>query len=68
MIYRAFLLAQYTGDLDSSMSTWKQCLDKFPSNPVPYFFLGEGYLKQGNLKESLHNVSKAVSLRAVQTQ
>jgi tetratricopeptide (TPR) repeat protein len=68
IIYRAFLQAQYTGQLNEAMDTWRQCLNKFPGNPVPYFFLGEGYLKQGNLKESLQNISKAVSLRVVPTQ
>jgi cytochrome c-type biogenesis protein CcmH/NrfG len=34
-----------------------------PNNPAPYFFLGEGFLKQGNLKECLRNVSKAIALR-----
>ncbi len=68
MIYRAFLKAQFSGDLETAMSTWKGCLEKFPNNPVPYFFLGEGYLKQGNLKESLLNVSKAVSMRSAATQ
>jgi len=63
-IYRAFLKAQYTGDIDSAMNTWNSCLKQFPDNPLPYFFLGEGYLKKGNLKESLRNVSKAISLRA----
>lgn len=68
MIYRAFLQAQYSGDLNASMNTWRVCLGKFPNNPVPYFFLGEGYLKQGNLKASLQNVSKAISLRAAPAQ
>lgn len=63
--YRAFLRAEYSGDLESSMVEWRACRDKFPDNPAAYFFLGEGYLKQGNLKECLNNVSKAVALRTL---
>lgn len=65
LVYRAHLKAEYTGNLDEAMQTWTQCREKFPNNPAAYFFLGEGYLKQGNLKESLNNVSKAVALRAM---
>jgi tetratricopeptide (TPR) repeat protein len=65
LVYRAHLKAEYTGNIDDAMKTWKACSEKFPNNPAAYFFLGEGFLKQGNLKESLNNVSKAVALRAV---
>ncbi len=65
IVYRAHLKAEYSGNLDEAMSTWIACRDKFPNNPAAYFFLGEGYLKQGNLKESLNNVSRAVALRAM---
>lgn len=65
MVYRAHLKAEYTGNLDEAMKTWTACREKFPNNPSSYFFLGEGFLKQGNLKESLNNVSKAVALRAM---
>lgn len=64
-VYRAFLYAEYTGDLNQSMIVWRQCQAKAPDNPAPYFFLGEGYLKQGNLKECLENVSKAIALRSI---
>lgn len=64
-VYRAHLKAEYTGNIDEAMQTWTQCREKFPNNPASYFFLGEGFLKQGNLKESLNNVSKAVALRAM---
>ncbi|MBY0545907.1 MAG: hypothetical protein K2W95_01315 [Candidatus Obscuribacterales bacterium] len=64
-VYRAHLKAEYTGSLDEAMKTWTQCKEKFPNNPASYFFLGEGYLKQGNLKESINNVSRAVALRAM---
>lgn len=64
-IYRAHLLAEYTGDMSNSMKIWTEWRDKYPNNPAPYFFLGEGYLKQGNLKESLNNVSRAIALRAM---
>lgn len=65
LVYRAHLKAEYNGNLEEAMTTWSSCREKFPNNPASYFFLGEGYLKQGNLKESLNNVSKAVALRAM---
>ena len=64
-VYRAHLKAEYSGDLGDAMNTWAQCKTKYPNNPASYFFLGEGYLKQGNLKESINNVSRAVALRAM---
>jgi predicted Zn-dependent protease len=64
-VYRAFLRAESTGDLATSMTEWQKVRDEQPANPAAYFFLGEGYLKQGNLKECLSNVSKAIALRAV---
>lgn len=64
-LYRAHLQAECTGDLASAMRVWKRCQEDDPGSPAPYFFLGEGYLKQGNLRESLSNVSKAVALRAL---
>jgi hypothetical protein len=45
------------------MSVWKDCAQRFPNNPAAFFFLGEGYLKQGNLKECLANISRAIALR-----
>lgn len=65
IVYRAHLKAEYTGDLTDAMNTWTRCKKEYPNNPAAYFFLGEGYLKQGNLKESLNHVSKAVALRAL---
>lgn len=63
-VYRAFLDAEYTGNLEAAIKTWKECQAKAPDNPAPYFFLGEAYLKQGNLKECFNNISKAIALRA----
>jgi tetratricopeptide (TPR) repeat protein len=63
--YRAHLNLEYSGDLDSSMAVWKDCAQRFPDNPAAYFFLGEGYLKQGNLKECLSNISRAIALRGL---
>jgi hypothetical protein len=63
-VYRAFVKAEYTGNVEEAMNTWLACRAESPNNPSPYFFLAEGYLKQGNLKESLSNISKAVALRA----
>lgn len=64
-VYRAHLNAEYTGNLEESMAVWRSCRTKHPENPAPYFFLGEGYLKQGNLKECLNNISRAIALRAI---
>jgi tetratricopeptide (TPR) repeat protein len=63
-VYRAFLNAEYTGNLDAAMETWRTCQVQSPDNPAPYFFLGEGYLRQGNLKECVNHISKAIALRA----
>lgn len=64
-LYRAHLNAEYSGDLDSAMKVWSKVRDQNPTIAAPYFFLGEGYLKKGNLKKSLTNVSKAIALRAI---
>jgi len=64
-VYRAFLKAEYTGNLEESMQEWQACQAQAPNNPAPYFFLGEAYLKQGNLKECVNNISKAIALRAI---
>jgi tetratricopeptide (TPR) repeat protein len=64
-VYRAFVYTEYTGELNQSMTIWRQCQEKAPDNPAPYFFLGEGYLKQGNLQQCLENVSKAIALRSI---
>jgi tetratricopeptide (TPR) repeat protein len=63
-IYRAHLAYEAGGKLDESIAEWLSVKDANPTNPAPYFFLGEGFLKQGNLKESLKNVSQAVALRS----
>ena len=65
IVYRAHLNAEYTGNLEGSMNIWRNAKKKYPNNPAAYFFLGEGYLRQGNLAESLNHVSKAVALRAL---
>jgi hypothetical protein len=67
-IYRAHLQVEAGGSLETAMKEWQAVSLANPHNPAPYFFLGEGYLKQGNLRESLANVSKAVALRAVGVQ
>lgn len=65
IVYSAHLKAEYTGNLEGSMKVWRHVADTNPNNPAPFFFLGEGYLKQGNLKESINHVSKAIALRAL---
>ena len=64
-LYRAHLNAEYSGDIDGAMKVWETCRDAHPNNPAPYFFLGEGYLKKGDLKNCLTNVSKAIALRGI---
>jgi tetratricopeptide (TPR) repeat protein len=64
-LYRAHLNAEYSGDIDGAMKVWESCRDSHPNNPAPYFFLGEGYLKKGDLRNCLTNVSKAIALRGV---
>jgi len=64
-VYRAHLNAEYTGDLKGAMQVWKQVQAEAPQNPAPYFFLGEGYLREGNLKECLNHISRAIALRAI---
>lgn len=64
-VYRAHLYAEYTGDLAGAMQIWRDCQKKCPQNPAPYFFLAEAYLRLGNLKESLSNISHAIALRAL---
>lgn len=64
-VYRAFLRAEYSGNLEEAMTEWRACQAQAPNNPAPYFFLGEAYLKQGNLKECINNISKAIALRAI---
>jgi tetratricopeptide (TPR) repeat protein len=65
LVYRAHLRAEYSGDLAAAMATWRAVEAKYPNNPAPHFFMGEGYLKLGNLKESINHVSKAIALRAL---
>lgn len=67
-IYRAHLAYEAGGPMDASLKEWLKARDQNPDNPAPYFFLGEGFLKQGNLKECLLNVSKAVALRSDKTK
>lgn len=64
-LYRAHLGAEYNGDIDSAMKVWETCREAHPNNPAPYFFLGEGYLKKGDLRQCLANVSKAIALRSI---
>ncbi len=64
-VYRAHLYAEYTGDLPAAMAIWKNVQKTSPNNPAAYFFLAEGYLKSGNLKESMSNITRAIALRAL---
>lgn len=63
--YKWHLYAEYSGNLDESMKEWKALLKRFPFNPALYLFYGEGWLKKGNLKECIVNVSHAIMLRGL---
>ena len=63
--YKWHLYAEYSGNLDESMKQWKALLKRFPFNPALYLFYGEGWLKKGNLKECIVNVSHAIMLRGL---
>jgi tetratricopeptide (TPR) repeat protein len=65
IVYGAHLRAEYTGNLEAAMKVWRKQATVHPNNPASYFFLGEGYLKQGNLKESINSVSRAIALRSL---
>ena len=65
LLYRWHLYAEDTGNLSEAMKQWKEAERRFPSNPGVQFFLGEGYLKEGNLKEAVIHASKAVLLRGL---
>ncbi|HEY9792760.1 MAG TPA: tetratricopeptide repeat protein [Candidatus Obscuribacterales bacterium] len=65
VVYGAHLRAEYTGNLAAAMKTWRVAASKFPNNPAPYFFLGEGYLRQGNLRDSINSISRALMLRSM---
>lgn len=63
--YRWHLYAEDSGDVSTSISRWQEGEKKFPNNPAIQFFLGNGYLKQGNLKEALKHVTRALVLRGL---
>jgi tetratricopeptide (TPR) repeat protein len=63
--YRWHLYNEHTGDMDSAMAHWKELSKRFPNNPLLYLFMAEGWLKKGNLQESLKNASHAIMLRGL---
>ncbi len=65
LLYRWHLYAEDTGNLGEAMKHWRDAERRFPSNPGVQFFLGEGYLKEGNLKEAVMHASKAILLRGL---
>jgi tetratricopeptide (TPR) repeat protein len=65
LVYRWHLYAEETGNIDEAINHWRQAEAKFPSNPGVHFFLGEGYLRKGNLKEAFRHAGQAVMLRSV---
>jgi tetratricopeptide (TPR) repeat protein len=64
-VYRAHLYAESTGDLATAMRVWKQCAAQYPQNPAAHFFMAEGNLRLGNLKDSLGEITKALMLRGI---
>lgn len=67
-IYNTYLEANITGNFNQAIKSWNEISNAYPDNPAPYFFLGEVYLKQGNVKLSLQNISKAIALRKNNTK
>jgi tetratricopeptide (TPR) repeat protein len=63
-VYAARVQAEYSGNLNAAMNTWLDCAKKFPNNPAPYFFLADGYMRQGQIPQALAHASKAVQIRA----
>ena len=63
-VYYAFILAEQFEDYSKAREIWFNALKQDPNNPAPHFFLGELLLKDGNLKEGLLEISKAVLLRS----
>lgn len=62
--YRAHLKAEYTGNLQEAVQSWKLCQKMEPNNPAAYFFLSDASIRQGNLQGGLENITKALQLRA----
>ncbi len=67
-IYNIYLQAVINGNLDTALHSWDEISKLYPNNPAAYFFLGEIYLKKGNIKLSLQNISRAVALRKNNTK
>lgn len=63
-IYYAFILAEQFKDFEKSKKLWLEVKRDSPSNPAPYFFLGELHIKDGDLKKGIEEISKALILRA----
>lgn len=63
-VYYAFILAEQMGEINNAKNLWDEVTKEFPNNPAPYFFLGELNIKEGNLKEGLQKIAKAILLRS----
>ncbi|CEL60207.1 Mitochondrial import receptor subunit tom-70 OS=Neurospora crassa (strain ATCC 24698 / 74-OR23-1A / CBS 708,71 / DSM 1257 / FGSC 987) GN=tom-70 PE=2 SV=2 [Rhizoctonia solani AG-1 IB] len=56
-------VAQYKmGDLDSSMSSFRECLLKFPNRGEPYNYYGELLLDQQRFQEAIEKFERAIEI------
>ena len=51
-----------TGDYEKAIEVGKLAVQKYPENPMAYFYLGEAYYKVGEFKLAYENMKKAESL------
>lgn len=63
-VYYGFILAEQFNDIEKARKLWLEAMQQYPTNPAPHFFIGELYIKEGNLKEGVAEIAKALLLRA----
>ena len=63
-VYYAFILAEQYNEINKAKELWIEITKDIPTNPAPYFFLGELHIKEGKLKEGILEISQALLLRS----